>query len=117
MELIFVYNADSGLIKLMQDAAHKVLRPQTYPCSLCALTYGAVSERGDWRRFRKQSSHSMRFLHKDEFEVEFGQRFEYPVVLSRCGKDGDSLSILISSQRLNEFQDVDALIQALTMLE
>ena len=71
MELLFVYNADSGILNLLKDAAHKLLKPSTYPCSLCALTYGAVSEKSAWRKFRNHDERNMRFLHKDEFETEF----------------------------------------------
>ena len=115
MELIFVYNADSGLINMLKDAGHKLLRPDTYPCSLCALTWGAVSEKSVWRRFRRQDGRKMRFLHKDEFERAFTQRFEYPVVLSRPGAamPEEQLSVILSSKRLNELRDVDSLIHAL----
>lgn len=43
--LIFVYNAKSGLISAFGDMVHKIVSPATYPCSLCALTYGAVCAR------------------------------------------------------------------------
>lgn len=32
----------------MLDAAHKLISPATYSCSLCALTYGAVSMKRSW---------------------------------------------------------------------
>jgi hypothetical protein len=38
MELIFVYNADSGILNLLKDAVHKLLKAETYPCSPCAPT-------------------------------------------------------------------------------
>ncbi|WP_232221892.1 hypothetical protein [Methanococcoides burtonii] len=38
--LIFVYNADSGLINEMKDYVHKIVSPSTYECNLCAITYG-----------------------------------------------------------------------------
>jgi len=38
-KLIFVYNADSGLLKGIKDLIHKNVSPDTYPCSLCAVTY------------------------------------------------------------------------------
>jgi hypothetical protein len=49
--LILVYNADSGVLNMVKDAVWKVLQPSTYPCSLCALTYGWVSMHERWRRF------------------------------------------------------------------
>jgi len=108
MELIFVYNADSGILNLLKDAAHKMLKPETYPCSLCALTYGAVSEKHRWREFRKGDGRNMRFLHKDEFEAEFGKRYEYPVVLEQ--DQPGCLSVVLNRQALDRLQDVDSLI-------
>ena len=36
--LIFIYNANGGIFSAMADAAHKLVSPETYPCSLCAIT-------------------------------------------------------------------------------
>ena len=115
MQLIFVYNADSGIINLLKDAMHKMLRPETYPCSLCALTYGAVSEKRIWREFRKNDTREMLFLHKDEFEAEYSERYEYPVVLEQkmSSKDTQNLSVVFDWKTLNDFQSVDSLIRAL----
>ena len=106
MELIFVYNADSGILNLLKDAAHKMLKPETYPCSLCALTYGAVSEKRRWWKFRKEDGRSMRFLHKDKFEAEFGKRYEYPVVLEQY--QPVRLSVVLNTQALDNLQDVES---------
>jgi hypothetical protein len=116
MELIFVYNADSGILNLLKDAAHKMLKPETYPCSLCALTYGAVSEKRKWRDFRNNDGRNMCFLHKDEFEAEFEERYEYPVVLEKNSLVGEAgmLSVIIDREKLNEIQNVDKLIRLLS---
>ena len=49
--LVIVYNADAGLAAALFDAVHKVVAPATYPCSLCAVTYGALTMRPQWRRY------------------------------------------------------------------
>ena len=110
-----MYNADSGILNVLKDAAHKMLRPETYPCSLCALTYGAVSEKRKWREFRNNDGRNMRFLHKDEFEVEFGERYEYPVVLEQKLPSGEpgSLSVIVDRKKLNCLQDVSTLIRVM----
>ena len=115
MGLIFVYNADSGILNLLKDAAHKLLRPDTYPCSLCALTYGAVSEKRRWREFRNKDGRNMRFFHKDEFEAEFDQRYEYPVILEQNlpSSETGSLSVIVDRKKLNKLQDVGSLIRVL----
>ena len=47
--LVFVYNADGGRLAGLKDMFHKILSPSTYPCSLCAVTYGATSMQPQWR--------------------------------------------------------------------
>jgi len=39
MNLIFVYNANGGLVNSWLDTAHKIVSPSTYSCSLCAITF------------------------------------------------------------------------------
>ena len=45
MKLIFVYNAKSGKLNALFDIAHKIVKPETYQCSLCAITHDALSEK------------------------------------------------------------------------
>ena len=51
MKLVIVYNANEGLLAGAMDSLHKLFAPASYPCKLCALTYGLLSMRGEWRRF------------------------------------------------------------------
>ena len=39
--LVFVYNADSGLLNTVRDIWVRVARPADDECALCRLTYGA----------------------------------------------------------------------------
>ncbi len=71
-KLIFVYNADSGLLNAMKDWAHKIVSPETYPCSLCALTYDNLGMRRPWRDFVKELGYDVEFLHRDELEENYG---------------------------------------------
>lgn len=116
MELIFIYNADSGALNLLKDGLHKLFRPRSYPCKLCQLTYGALAEKQRWKAFCKSRSGEMRFLHKDEFEAEFKDRFQYPVVVEPCAghDDKDAFSIVLSHEDLGRLDDVDDLIRALS---
>ncbi len=75
-KLIFVYNADSGIVNAMKDWAHKIISPETYPCSLCALTYDNLGMRRPWREFVKQLGHDVEFLHRDELEEGYGIKDE-----------------------------------------
>ena len=106
MKLIFVYNADSGLMNTLMDIGHKAISPQTYNCSLCGLTFGILSEHKQWKQFRQTSDTEMEFLHRDEFEREYNQSFEYPVIL----KQDEDLSVAISQTELNQIKTLDELI-------
>ena len=66
--LLFVYNADGGTLAGLKDMFHKILSPATYPCSLCAVTYGATSMRPEWKEFIQTLPVPVDFLHRDEFE-------------------------------------------------
>ena len=37
-ELIFVYNAKSGMVNELLDFAHKIVSPSTYNCNLYAIS-------------------------------------------------------------------------------
>ena len=65
--LLFVYNADGGLLPGLKDLFHKLLSPATYPCSLCAITYGAAQMRPEWQHFVRELPVPVEFLHRDEF--------------------------------------------------
>ena len=106
MKLIFVYNADSGLMNTLMDIGHKAISPQTYECNLCGLTFGLVSEHKQWKKFREASNTEMEFLHRDEFEQKYNQKFEYPVIL----KEDNEISVMIDKAELNEIKTLDQLI-------
>jgi hypothetical protein len=53
MKLIFVYNAESGKLNTLFDIAHKIIKPETYQCSLCAITHDAIKEKKAWTEFKK----------------------------------------------------------------
>ena len=69
--LLLVYNADSGIINALMDAVHKQLSPETLPCSLCAITYGAVSMHVEWRRFLDSLPIEVAIRYKDDFEAAY----------------------------------------------
>jgi hypothetical protein len=110
-QLIFVYNARSGLINSARDIGVKLLRPGDYSCNLCAITHNTFTEKKVWTRFRDESKVDMVFYHYDEFENEFPrQDFDYPVVLL---KKGEQLTEVLSTEDLNVINDVEELIDKL----
>ncbi|MEN8257178.1 MAG: GTPase [Thermodesulfobacteriota bacterium] len=108
MELIFVYNADSGFMGKMLDIGHKIINPETYTCNLCEMTFDTFSENKKWKEFRENSDIKMEFLHRDEFEKKYKMNFEYPVVLKKT----EPLKIAIPSKKLDGFKSLDDLICA-----
>ncbi|MBD2769474.1 hypothetical protein IC235_16415 [Hymenobacter sp. BT664] len=71
--LLFVYNTDGGLLPGLKDLFHKILSPATYPCSLCAVTYGATSMQPEWKAFVQGLPVPVEFLHRDEFARAYPQ--------------------------------------------
>jgi hypothetical protein len=111
-QLVFVYNADSGLVNGLLDAAHKALSPGTYSCRLCQLTYGVVTEKLVWKRFRRKLGLPVEFLHRDEFRKKYFSKFmpaySFPVILSLTAHEMD---IFIGTKELNTIGDTHELIR------
>lgn len=95
-ELVFVYNANSGALSKLFDAGHKLVSPSTYPCSLCALTYGAVSMRRAWANFIRSLPHDVRFAYRDDLERERVAVPSLPALLE--SRDGTWITLLDRSQ-------------------
>lgn len=112
MKLIFVYNAESGKLNALFDIAHKILKPETYQCSLCALTHDALSEKKAWSDFKAGTRLEMEFLHKDEFEQRYGQTRNYPVIL----ENSEPPRVLIGAGELSKFNSVEELIKRIEEL-
>ncbi|MEX0877894.1 MAG: hypothetical protein WDZ40_03490 [Candidatus Spechtbacterales bacterium] len=79
MKLIFVYNADSGLIAALKDTVHKVVSPDTYQCNLCKVTFGAVSMKDEWKAFVDSLQYDVEFLHRDEFQERYPENKNEPL--------------------------------------
>ena len=112
MKLIFVYNANSGLLSLIRDIGHKLMSPQTYDCFLCSLTHGTFREEPRWKSFKENSSVEMEFLHRDEFEKNYGMKHAYPVVM----KQASQMEVVLSRDQLSHLSSVDDLIVAIKSL-
>jgi hypothetical protein len=106
--LLFVYNADSGKLNALLDSAHKIISPSTYSCQLCQLTYGLVNEKQAWKQFRKHLGEEVLFLHRDEFEKQFGQKLDYPFLARVRNR---FIEQLLSAEDMSEIENTDALIE------
>lgn len=107
--LIFIYNANGGVLSALGDMVHKIVSPATYPCSLCALTYGPVAMRDEWRRFLNRLSVPHLFLYRDEFRHDLDRRdLALPAIL--LGGKTDPPQVLVSAAELDALSDLAALI-------
>lgn len=90
-QVVFIYNADSGLLSALWDSARKVVdSPQA--CDLCAITHGLLAERGEWKKVDEGLGLPTRYYHRDEIpppiqEFLEANRVALPVVLFE-GVDG-----------------------------
>jgi len=109
--LILVYNADGGVFAALADAAHKLISPATYSCSLCAVTYGAVSMKRDWRAFLDKLPMLKRFHHRDDFRAAWpALDVALPAILIQ--RDAAPPQVLIDAATLNWQRDVASLAQS-----
>ena len=104
-KLIFIYNANSGVINLVKDFWKKTLRPSSYECNLCFQTFGAFSMKKDWKAFIKNLDIETEFLHKDEFQKKYGLiDAKYP---SAYIYENGNLRLLISDDEMNSVKSLD----------
>jgi len=104
-KLIFVYNADSGVINLVKDFWKKILRPSSYECNLCMQTFGAFSMKKDWKSFIKNLNIDTEFLHRDEFEKKYQiKNAKYP---SAYILENKNLTLLITEEEMNSVKSLD----------
>jgi hypothetical protein len=108
-DLIFVYNADSGLIALLGDITHRIISPQTYPCKLCALTYSVNGMIGDWKNFVGALDRRIIFLHRDELQKLYGiTDAPLPAVFK---VNGSQPQLWTQAEQINRCQTLDELKQ------
>ena len=111
MKLVFVYNAEAGLVRGLMDSIHKIVSPATYACDLCAITYGLTSMNPKWRAWLKQCGIPTEFFHRADFQRSWPDaRFELPAILI---EDCNRLTPIIGAEAFAGIKDVDQLISVL----
>ncbi|UOQ99346.1 hypothetical protein MUN81_07560 [Hymenobacter sp. 5317J-9] len=99
--LVFVYNADAGLLAGLKDTFHKILSPSTYPCSLCAITYGATSMLPEWREFIAGLPVPVDFLHRDEFIGGYPAWARHPLPAAFAVAESGALTPFIDAEEMD----------------
>lgn len=111
MKLLFVYNAKAGVRAGLVDMLHKAVSPSTYPCALCAITYGPLGMDRRWRDYVKRLPFEAEFLHREELQARYPQaRPPLPVILA---DDDGHLETLVSATDLRALADLDELAHLL----
>lgn len=109
MKLVIVYNANAGLLAGAMDSIHKLAAPASYPCKLCALTYGLLSMRGEWRRFLDGVGVETIFHHRPDFRTAFPAAADWPLPLIALEQDGQ-LAELVSAADFASIADLPQLM-------
>ncbi len=108
MKLVFVYNAEEGIFHGMLDSIHKTLSPKTYPCDLCALTYGALSMKKQWREWLKSLDMPVEFYHRADFKAAWPEvNVALPVIMK---EEGGALHFVVPAQDFKGMKTLDDLI-------
>jgi len=111
-KIVFIYNADSGLINAVKDYFHKKRSPETYQCNLCMQTFGGISMKNDWKTYIKNLDIPTEFLHKDEFEKKFDVKdAKYP---SAYLKNGSNMKLFITRDEMNKVESLDEMKELVT---
>lgn len=110
--LIFVYNANEGLVAGLLDSIHKTVSPSTYACSLCAITYGAFAMDRQWKAWLKALPYETMFHHRPDFRAAFPQ-YEDATLPAVFIERNDGLSVLLGPEAIAAAKTVDALIAVL----
>ncbi|MHA1149720.1 MAG: hypothetical protein ACTSR8_15910 [Promethearchaeota archaeon] len=110
--LIFIFNADSGAINSIKDFFHKMIKPSTYQCNLCAVTFGNFGMKKDWAKYIEkievEKEVDVEFLHRDEF-VKYYPEVEDPKYPSAYFHVPTKTVVLISQEEMNSVQSIDDL--------
>ncbi|MDX8377734.1 MAG: hypothetical protein R8L53_06900 [Mariprofundales bacterium] len=112
--IIFIYNANSGLISGMIDSAHKLLSPDTYECELCALTHGIFGAKRAWKDFMARIGVETTFYHRNDAPAELTELADasgLPCVI--LANDKNKPVLLLDKTELASLNSLDALIAKL----
>lgn len=108
--LVLVYNAEAGIAAGVMDSVHKLVSPATYPCQLCAVTYGLLAMKREWWAFLDGLGMELLFHHRPDFRAAFPQAADWPLPLVAVEDDG-GLARLVSAEDFRAIPDLATLMQ------
>ncbi|WP_266206038.1 hypothetical protein [Pontibacter kalidii] len=104
-KLLFVYNAETGFFNKLTDFAHKIISPKTYPCSLCALTYGNFTIFPEWAEYLDKLPQQLEFVYKNEWK-HADVCHKFPVVALQTV---EKVEVLLTAEELGSMKTLEAL--------
>jgi hypothetical protein len=110
--LVLVYNANAGLLAGAMDSLHKLFSPATYPCALCAITYGLVGMKPEWRAWLDGLGMPVLFHHRPDFRAAFPAAADWPLPVVALEQDGQ-LQLLLGPDDFTGLKSVADLKAAL----
>lgn len=110
-ELIFIYNAKSGIVNEFLDFARKIVSPSTYNCNLCAISYGNFTMKKKWSDYISSLPVRSTFTYKDKVSEYGYNNIELPSIIFR---NGSRSKVIISSEEINKLKKIDQLINILS---
>ena len=110
-ELIFVYNAKSGMVNEFLDFAHKIVSPSTYNCNLCAISYGNFTMKKKWSDYISSLPVRSTFTYKDKVSEYGYDNIKLPSIILQ---DKSKSKVIISSEEINKLKKIDQLINILS---
>jgi len=106
--LLFVYNADSGMLSGVKDYCIIPKSSGKEPCNLSTMIHTPIGMKKDWKRFVRELGLPARFLTRNEFISEAGSGpITFPAILLNTGKD---LLMVASSEEINMCRSLEDLI-------
>ena len=104
-KVIFVYNANSGVVSVVKDFWKKILRPRSYECNLCLQTFSTFGMKKGWKNFIQNLDIETEFLHKDEFEEKYEiNDAKYP---SAYIQDNGNFNLFITQDEMNTVKSLN----------
>ena len=110
-ELIFIYNAKSGIVNEFLDFAHKIVSPSTYNCNLCALSYGNFTMKKKWSDYISSLPVRSTFTYKDKVSEYGYDNIKLPSIIFQ---NKSKSKVIISSEEINKLKKIDQLINILS---
>jgi hypothetical protein len=110
--LLFVYNAESGILPKLKDQFSRVAADKKGGCNLVAVTFSPVGMKKEWKRFVHDLGIPVGFMSRDEFSSRFRTTTaSFPAAFLQTGND---LVLIISTDEINlcaHLEDLISLVQ------